>query len=209
MPGDTRDCSASESARGSALPTLKEASCPESCSMLPVARARRSPCPATTPGAHPQQGTALPRRPAHRGRDRRRHARRRHRRLRRPTARLIVVLWRAGLRINEALALSEGDLDARRGSVLVRRGKGGRRREVGVDDWAWEQLQPWLTARPSSRSARCCASRPARPADVRGRRALHAPSCARLPSGRACAVGSRRISSVTRTRSRWPEKECR
>src|SRR4051812_39347833 len=60
---------------------------------------------------------------------------------------LIVVLWRAGLRISEALALTERDLDARRGAVLVRRGKGGRRREVGMDDWAWEQLQPWLTAR--------------------------------------------------------------
>ena len=44
---------------------------------------------------------------------------------------LIVVLWRAGLRIHEALALTEADLDARRGSLLVRRGKGGRRREVG------------------------------------------------------------------------------
>src|SRR4051795_3913309 len=43
---------------------------------------------------------------------------------------LIVVLWRAGLRISEALALAESDLDARRGAVLVRRGKGGRRREV-------------------------------------------------------------------------------
>jgi integrase len=41
---------------------------------------------------------------------------------------LIVVLWRAGLRICEALALAEADLDARRGSLLVRRGKGGRRR---------------------------------------------------------------------------------
>jgi site-specific recombinase XerD len=60
---------------------------------------------------------------------------------------LIVVLWRAGLRIAEALALGESDLDARRGSVLVRRGKGGRRREVGMDDWAWEQLRPWLVAR--------------------------------------------------------------
>jgi integrase len=30
---------------------------------------------------------------------------------------LIVVLWRAGLRINEALSLSETDLDQRRGSV--------------------------------------------------------------------------------------------
>jgi integrase len=60
---------------------------------------------------------------------------------------LIVVLWRAGLRIHEALALAEADLDARRGSLLVRRGKGGRRREVGMDDWAWEQLAPWLQAR--------------------------------------------------------------
>ena len=57
---------------------------------------------------------------------------------------LIVVRWRAGLRISEALALAEADLDPRRGSVLVRRGKGGRRREVGMDDWAWGQLQPWL-----------------------------------------------------------------
>ena len=60
---------------------------------------------------------------------------------------LIVVLWRAGLRIHEALALGEADLDPRRGSLLVRRGNGGRRREVGMDDWAWEQLQPWLIAR--------------------------------------------------------------
>src|SRR3954467_6976083 len=60
---------------------------------------------------------------------------------------LIVVLWRAGLRIHEALALAEAALDARRGSLLVRRGKGGRRREVGMDDWAWEQLAPWLKTR--------------------------------------------------------------
>lgn len=59
---------------------------------------------------------------------------------------LIVVLWRAGLRIHEALALGEADLDRRRGSLLVRRGKGGRRREVGMDESAWEQLQPWLDA---------------------------------------------------------------
>src|SRR3954463_1889367 len=49
---------------------------------------------------------------------------------------LIMLLWRAGLRISEALALAESDLDSRRGAVLVRRGKGGRRREVGMDDWA-------------------------------------------------------------------------
>jgi site-specific recombinase XerD len=60
---------------------------------------------------------------------------------------LIVVLWRAGLRICEALALAEADLDPRRGSLLVRRGKGGRRRLVGMDDWGWEQREPWLQAR--------------------------------------------------------------
>ena len=62
---------------------------------------------------------------------------------------LIVVLWRAGLRIREALALTESDLDKARGAVLVRREKGGKRREVGMDRWAWEHLDPWLTIRAS------------------------------------------------------------
>lgn len=39
---------------------------------------------------------------------------------------LVVLLWRAGLRISEALALTESDLDPTRGSILVRSGKGGR-----------------------------------------------------------------------------------
>jgi integrase len=69
---------------------------------------------------------------------------------------LIVVLWRGGLRIAEARALGERDLDPRRGSLLVRNGKGGRRREIGMDAWGWEQLQPWLAARvelPASEGA--------------------------------------------------------
>ena len=37
---------------------------------------------------------------------------------------LIIVLWRAGLRISEALALAETDLDPVRGAILVRQGKG-------------------------------------------------------------------------------------
>jgi site-specific recombinase XerD len=60
---------------------------------------------------------------------------------------MIVVLWRAGLRIQEALALSDDDLDERRGSLIVRNGKGGRRREVGVDEWAGSSCGPWLAAR--------------------------------------------------------------
>jgi site-specific recombinase XerD len=60
---------------------------------------------------------------------------------------LVAALWRAGLRIDEALALHEADLDRHRGSLLVRRGKGRRRREVEMDDWGWQELEPWLSAR--------------------------------------------------------------
>jgi site-specific recombinase XerC len=63
---------------------------------------------------------------------------------------LIVVLWRAGLRISEALALAETDLDVDRGAILVRRGKGGKRREVGMDRWAWDQIQAWLALRATT-----------------------------------------------------------
>jgi site-specific recombinase XerD len=60
---------------------------------------------------------------------------------------LIVLLWRAGLRINEALSLTETDLDERRGSILIRHGKNDRRREVGMDPWGWSALQPRLAER--------------------------------------------------------------
>jgi site-specific recombinase XerD len=56
-------------------------------------------------------------------------------------------MWRAGLRISEALALTESDLDLDRGAVLVRHGKGDKRREVGMDAWGWELLRPWLAYR--------------------------------------------------------------
>jgi site-specific recombinase XerD len=71
---------------------------------------------------------------------------------------LIVVLWRGGLRIQEALSLIESDLDPRRGSILVRAGKGNKRREVGLDTWAWsDHVAPWLARRIEFRSARCTA----------------------------------------------------
>jgi hypothetical protein len=60
---------------------------------------------------------------------------------------VIVVLWRAGPRINEALALNETDLDPERESLLVRHGKGDKRREVGMDRWRWSHLTPWLELR--------------------------------------------------------------
>jgi integrase len=63
---------------------------------------------------------------------------------------LIAVLWRGGLRISEALALNETDVDERRGSLLIRHGKGGdKRREAGMDQFGFEQLDAWLAHRVS------------------------------------------------------------
>lgn len=39
------------------------------------------------------------------------------------------------------------DLDADRGAILVRHGKGDKFREVGMDQRGWELLRPWLTYR--------------------------------------------------------------
>jgi site-specific recombinase XerD len=104
---------------------------------------------------------------------------------------LIVVLWRVELRISEALALGEADLDSRRGSLPVRRGKGGRRREVGMDDWAWEQLQPWVAARlelPAG-SLFCVITGP-----TRGRRWSTAAARAGLWNAAAAAGARRRFA---------------
>ena len=60
---------------------------------------------------------------------------------------LIVILWRAGLRTNEALMLAESDLEPQRGAIVVRYGKGGKRREVGMDDWGREHIEPWCQLR--------------------------------------------------------------
>jgi site-specific recombinase XerD len=60
---------------------------------------------------------------------------------------VVAVLWRGGLRISEALALKETDADPARGSVLIRHGKGDKRRQVGMDDWGFEHLNRWLERR--------------------------------------------------------------
>jgi integrase len=123
---------------------------------------------------------------------------------------LIVVLWRPGLRISEALALGEADLDPRRGSLLVRRGKGGRRREVGMDDWAWEQLELWRILRLELPVGPlfCIVTGPTRGWRW-GRPRPPAASCAALPRRRVCGAGSRHIIFDTPTRSRWHTRVCR
>ena len=60
---------------------------------------------------------------------------------------VIVVLDRTGVRVSELLALTETDLDADDGTILIRRGKGGKRRLVGMDDWGWRELQQWTELR--------------------------------------------------------------
>jgi integrase len=120
---------------------------------------------------------------------------------------LIVVLWRGGLRIQEALSLGERDLDPRRGSVLVRNGKGGRRREIGMDAWGWAQLRPWLAS--SSRSGRCSASSTARHADGPGRAPTYAWTSAGWPPTQESGAASRRISSATPTPSSSLARACR
>jgi integrase len=122
---------------------------------------------------------------------------------------LIVLLWRAGLRISEALDLAETDLDRSRGAVLIRRGKGGKRREVGMDRWAWGQLQQWLEIRADLPvGALLCVIRGA----TAGRH--WEPSAARKQLRRTAALaGVRRRFARTnfgmRTRSKWPTRASR
>ena len=122
---------------------------------------------------------------------------------------LVVLLWRAGLRISEALALQETDLDGVRGAILVRRGKGGKRREVGMDRWAWGQLEPWLeTRRQLPIGALLCVIH----GSTAGRH--WEPSAARnssitLPQLPVAGDDSPHTNSGTRTRSRWLTKAFR
>jgi integrase len=116
---------------------------------------------------------------------------------------IIVVLWRAGLRVGEALALAETDLDPARGAVLVRRGKGGKRREVGLDAWGWRALDPWLEYRCRCRSAPCSVSCTVPAVGDRGRRRRSAGSCGAPALGQGCAVGWRPTSCGMPTLWRW------
>lgn len=60
---------------------------------------------------------------------------------------LIVVLWRSGMRINEALSLMPHNLDPDQGTLNIESGKGGKQRFAAMDPWGWEQIEPWLRMR--------------------------------------------------------------
>lgn len=124
------------------------------------------------------------------------------------TRALIVMLWRAGLRISEALALAESDLDRDRGAILVRRGKGGKRREVGIGGRGNRSTRGSASASPCA-SEHCFASSTVQRRVAHGRPRLFAKPFASSRSEPACVVASRRISFGTRTLLRWLEKACR
>jgi site-specific recombinase XerD len=60
---------------------------------------------------------------------------------------LLAVLYRSGLRINEALTLLPKDLDPAQGAIRVLHAKGGKSRTVGMDAVGWRLLDAWLTER--------------------------------------------------------------
>jgi hypothetical protein len=109
------------------------------------------------------------------------------------------------LRISEALALAESDLDSGRSAILVRHGKGGKRREVGMDRWAWEQLDPWLKLRSTLPvGALFCVLR----GPTRGRPWSPAGVRAQLHVAAARAGVRRRFApqAFLSCQSRWPDR---
>ena len=62
-------------------------------------------------------------------------------------AALFTVMYRAGLRISEALDLRPKDVDLTAGTITVLHGKGDKRRVVGLDDGALAILARWMDRR--------------------------------------------------------------
>jgi site-specific recombinase XerD len=60
---------------------------------------------------------------------------------------LVTVLYRAGLRHSEALALFEKDVDLKAGTIAVLHGKGDRSRIVGIDPGAGQVIGAWIERR--------------------------------------------------------------
>ncbi len=86
---------------------------------------------------------------------------------------LIVVLYRGGLRLGEALALQAKDVDPDAGTLTVLHGKGDRRRTVGIDPGAMAIVMRWVDVRrtvdvsPRGRLFCTLAGRPLFPSYVR------------------------------------------
>jgi integrase/recombinase XerD len=70
---------------------------------------------------------------------------------------LVLLLWRTGLRITEAVSLELRDLQLQRVSptLIVRNGKFGKQRVVGIHQEALVALERWLEQRPGLGVGRC------------------------------------------------------
>jgi site-specific recombinase XerD len=60
---------------------------------------------------------------------------------------LLTVMYRAGLRVSEALSLMPKDCNVEAGTLRVLKAKGQRARTVGLDAGAFSVLQVWLERR--------------------------------------------------------------
>src|ERR1700730_17630481 len=65
----------------------------------------------------------------------------------RRNAALSAVAWRCGLRASELVSLGLKDVDLVEGRLFVQRGKGGKRRVVGLDAGTAALIDRWLDAR--------------------------------------------------------------
>lgn len=70
---------------------------------------------------------------------------------RRRDASIVLFLLHTGLRLSEAvqLRLNDVQISERKGSVLVRHGKGGKQRSVPLNTEARHALQEWIKVRPA------------------------------------------------------------
>lgn len=59
----------------------------------------------------------------------------------------VVIMWRAGLRLQETLDLEPRDLDLDGGVITVREGKGRKFRRVGIDPWGAGVVARWMEHR--------------------------------------------------------------
>jgi site-specific recombinase XerD len=62
---------------------------------------------------------------------------------------LLVMMYRGGLRVSEALALRPKDIDADQGTVAILHGKGDRQRTIGLDPGAFAVIARWVERRES------------------------------------------------------------
>jgi len=66
---------------------------------------------------------------------------------------LITLMYRAGLRVSEALALQPKDVDLENGVIRILHGKGDRYRAVGLDPGAAAVVAAWLAERNRAQRA--------------------------------------------------------